>query len=126
MLGLLNTVLAYKAVSEGEIDDSLVRQIVGDRLNEDYEHQSQTIARWKEFLFAAISVCPEAESWIKPLNLKSFKDGKLTIEAPSQFFVEQAEERFIKSITPVLKAFWGENVRLFYTYPDKEHQLFNS
>lgn len=118
MLGLLSTILAYKEVSDGEIDGSLVQQILGDKLNGDPEHLSQNIDRWKEFLLEAISVCPEAELWIKPLNLKSFKDGKLTIEAPSQFFVEQLEERFIKSLTPVLKAFWGENVRLFYTYPD--------
>ncbi|MCM1141652.1 MAG: FtsK/SpoIIIE domain-containing protein [Muribaculum sp.] len=122
MLGLFNTILAYKKVSDGEFDNSLIIQIIGDKLNEDSEHICHNVDRWKEFIFEAISVCPEAESWIKQLYLKSFKDGKLIIEAPSQFFVQQLEKRFIKSITPILKAFWGEDVRIFYTCPNKERQ----
>lgn len=54
--------------------------------------------------------------WFKPLTSVSYEDGALTILAPSQFFVEQLEERYIKLLGAAIKKVYGAGTQLYYNF----------
>lgn len=56
------------------------------------------------------------EAWFKPVASISFVDGNLNIRVPSQFFVEQLEERYFKLISKTLHKVYGPSVKLFYHF----------
>ncbi|MCM1067486.1 MAG: FtsK/SpoIIIE domain-containing protein [Muribaculaceae bacterium] len=122
MLGRHITLLAYKEASKGEINNSTEAKIPGERVAELAGGARRLIERWKDFILEAKSVYPAADTWLRMLHIKSFDDGELVVAAPSQNFVDQFEERFIASLSPILKAFWGENMRLSYVLPTNDKQ----
>jgi len=56
--------------------------------------------------------------WFAPIVAVDFdqENNRVTLKAPSQFFVEQIEERYINILSPALKMVFGDNVKLIYKY----------
>lgn len=56
------------------------------------------------------------EAWFKPVTSVSFIDGKLTLMVPSQFFIEQLEERYINLLRSTLFRVYGSTTKLYYHF----------
>lgn len=56
------------------------------------------------------------DAWLDPIVALSFEDNKLTLQLPSQFFVEQIEQNYINLVSSTLKRVFGPEVKLFYNY----------
>ena len=56
------------------------------------------------------------DAWFAPIVAEDFKDDKLTLKLPSQFFVQQIEQNFYDLFSATLRRVYGNNVKLFYTY----------
>jgi len=54
--------------------------------------------------------------WFKPLSSLSYTNGELTIDAPSSYFVEQLEERYLRLISAAVKRVYGPSTKLFYHF----------
>ena len=56
---------------------------------------------WKELLGGLRSKIGEENFniWIKPLRFESLSSDKLIIQAPSQFFVERIQERYLHPVS---------------------------
>ena len=56
--------------------------------------------------------------WFAPIVAVDFdqENKRVTLKAPSRYFVEQIEERYINVISLALKKEFGENVKLTYKY----------
>lgn len=54
--------------------------------------------------------------WFKPLSCLRYADNTLTIDAPSSYFAEQLEERYIEIISEAVKKSFGPTTRLFYHF----------
>ena len=54
--------------------------------------------------------------WFAPIVAVDFDqdNNRVTLKAPSKFFVEKIEERYLGLLSAVLKKEFGENVRLTY------------
>ncbi|MBS7374092.1 MAG: chromosomal replication initiator protein DnaA, partial [Muribaculaceae bacterium] len=46
-------------------------------------------------------------AWFAPISVYSFKDGELTLRVPSQFFIEQIEERYCSLLSSTLRKVYG-------------------
>ena len=55
-------------------------------------------------------------AWFAPIVAVDFTDDKLTLNVPSQFFVEQIEERFYGLLKATIKRVFGQKTKLFYNY----------
>lgn len=53
-------------------------------------------------------------TWFEPIKPLQIKDDALTIQVPSQFFVEYLEEQYIDLLKKTLRKVIGENARLNY------------
>lgn len=56
------------------------------------------------------------DAWFKPITSIGFTDNSLNLSVPSQFFVEQFEERYIRLIGKTIFKVYGPNVKLFYHF----------
>lgn len=56
------------------------------------------------------------DAWFKPVTSVSFSDGKLILMVPSQFFIEQIEERYFNLMRHTLHKVYGTNVKLYYHF----------
>ena len=56
------------------------------------------------------------EAWFKPVTSVSFADGKLTLMVPSQFFIEQLEERYTNLLRTTLRRVYGPTMKLYYHF----------
>lgn len=56
------------------------------------------------------------DAWFAPIVAVDFKDDKLTLKLPSQFFVQQIEQNFYDLFCATLRRVYGNNVKLFYNY----------
>ncbi len=56
------------------------------------------------------------EAWFKPVTSVSFTDSKLTLMVPSQFFIEQLEERYTNLLCSTLCRVYGSTVKLYYHF----------
>ncbi len=56
------------------------------------------------------------DAWFAPIVAVDFKDDKLTLKLPSQFFVQQIEQNFYDLFSATLRRVYGNNVKLFYNY----------
>ena len=56
------------------------------------------------------------DAWFAPIVAVDFKDEKLTLKLPSQFFVQQIEQNFYDLFSATLRRVYGNNVKLFYNY----------
>lgn len=56
------------------------------------------------------------KAWFAPIVSLSYEDNKLTLRVPSQFFIEQIENRYINLLRTTLKRVYGPNVKLCYRY----------
>ncbi len=56
--------------------------------------------------------------WFAPIVAVDFdqENNRVTLKAPSQYFVEQIEGRYINVLSSSLKKVFGENVKLIYKY----------
>ena len=45
--------------------------------------------------------------WFSPLSFESLKDNVLTISCPSEFFVEQLEDRYVRVLKSALDRVFG-------------------
>ena len=56
--------------------------------------------------------------WFAPIVAVDYdqKNNRVTLKVPSQFFVEQIEERYINILSSALKMTFGDNVKLLYKY----------
>ena len=50
-------------------------------------------------------------AWFKPIVAQSFVDSKLTLWVPSQFFVQQIEDRYFQLFTATLRRVYGNDVK---------------
>ncbi len=56
------------------------------------------------------------EAWFKPVTSVSFADSKLTLMVPSQFFIEQLEERYTNLLRRTLYKVYGPTMKLYYHF----------
>ena len=56
------------------------------------------------------------KAWFEPLVAVEFVDNKLTLKLPSQFFVQQIEQRYFQLFSATLRRVYGKDVKLFYTF----------
>ena len=56
------------------------------------------------------------DSWFKPLSLVRLQDNELTVAAPSQYFVEQIEERFFPHLERAIREVFGQDISLYYSF----------
>ena len=54
--------------------------------------------------------------WFEPIVAVSYKDNKLTIKLPSQYFVQQIENNYFQLFSSVLRRVYGQDVKLFYSF----------
>lgn len=81
-------------------------------------NEDQNIQLWNKCL-AILRDNMDAEqfnAWFKPIVAQEFVDNKLTLKLPSQFFVQQIEERYYQLVRATLRRVYGSDVKLFYTY----------
>ena len=55
-------------------------------------------------------------AWFKPIVAVGFEGNELTLRVPSQFFVQQIEDRYFQLFSSTLRRVYGSDVKLFYTY----------
>ena len=53
-------------------------------------------------------------AWFAPISVYSFKDGELTLRVPSQFFIEQIEERYCSLLSSTLRKVYGTEFKKLY------------
>lgn len=56
------------------------------------------------------------DAWFRPVTSVSFSDGKLILMVPSQFFIEQIEERYFNLMRHTLHKVYGPDVKLYYHF----------
>ena len=80
-LGCLKTLIAYNDAANGKLDGSLAQLIISRTLNIPSEREKKL---WEKFINKAKSVIADAQvCWLNGLRIKSLRDGKLVVEAPS-------------------------------------------
>lgn len=80
--------------------------------------QSSETTKWEECLkIIQDNISPEQfDAWFRPVGVKSFADGRLTLAVPSPYFVEHLETHFMSLIGAVIKRVYGPQIQLFYHY----------
>ena len=80
--------------------------------------EKQHIAQWNKCLeiFKDNLTAEQYNAWFAPIVAVDFVDDKLTLNVPSEFFVEQIEERFYNLLKATLKRVFGKSVKLYYNY----------
>ena len=69
------------------------------------------------------------DAWFAPIVPISYEHDVLTLKVPSQFYIEQIEERYLNLLSHTLKRAFGEKVQLAYKFnvvnnaPDSEVTL---
>ena len=53
-------------------------------------------------------------AWFAPISVVDFKDGALTLRVPSQFFIEQIEERYCTLMSSTLRKVYGSEFKKLY------------
>ena len=53
-------------------------------------------------------------SFIEPVTPVSLEEGKLVLRVPSQFFIEQLEERYASILRKTLHKYFGPDIKLYY------------
>jgi chromosomal replication initiator protein len=79
---------------------------------------------WNNCLAIIRDIVPEAayNTWFKPIKPLSYKDGKVTIQVPTQFFYEYLEEKFAGVLKMTLSRVFGKNTLLNYRVVVGEHR----
>lgn len=54
--------------------------------------------------------------FMSKVKLSSFEDNTLTVEVPSQSYVETIENTYIDGLAPALRNVFGEDIKLMYSY----------
>lgn len=81
-------------------------------------NEDQNIQLWNKCL-AILRDNLDAEqfkAWFEPIVAQDFVDNQLTLRVPSQFFVQQIEDRYFQLISATLRRVYGNDVKLFYSY----------
>ena len=81
------------------------------------QHQNSPL--WDKCLEIIRDTIPEEHYhyWFSPLSFESLTDNVLTISCPSEFFVEQLEDRYARVLKSALDRVFGKGIRLIYTFP---------
>ena len=53
-------------------------------------------------------------AWFAPISAVKYENGTLTLHVPSQFFIEQIEERYFTLWSSTLRRVYGDSLKLFY------------
>lgn len=79
---------------------------------------SQHTQLWESCLaFIRDNVSPQQFSvWFEPVTSMSFENGELRLYAPSSFFVEQLEEKYLDLLEKAIVKVYGPGVSLIYCY----------
>lgn len=56
------------------------------------------------------------KAWFEPITFLGFENNRLTLHVPSQFFVEQLEERYIKLLSRALYKVFNPHISLYYNF----------
>jgi len=56
------------------------------------------------------------DAWFAPIVAVDYTDNNVTLKAPSRFFIEQIEERYINLLSAALRRVFGNDVRLTYRF----------
>ncbi len=76
-------------------------------------------AQWQaclDFFKAHLQTAEQFDAWFEPLSVKSFEENKLTLFAPSEFFVEQLEMRFLPVLRAGIREIFGPEAMLYYQF----------
>ena len=76
-------------------------------------------AKWQsclDFFKSHLQTSEQFDAWFEPLSIKSYEDNKLTLFAPSGYFVEQLELRFLRLLTVGIREYFGQDTELYYQY----------
>ncbi len=79
----------------------------------------QHIELWNRFLSFVHDNIDEAmfDAWFRPLSSMSFEDGCLTLDVPSEYFIEQIEAMFPRVLQAGLRKVYGDGLKkLCYHY----------
>lgn len=73
---------------------------------------------WENCLaFIRDNVSPQQFSvWFEPITSMSFEDGQLRLFAPSSFFVEQLEEKYLDLLEKAILKTYGKGVTIYYRF----------
>ena len=79
---------------------------------------------WKEFLEGLRSKIGEENFniWIKPLEFESLSSDKLIIQAPSQFFVERIQERYLPLLNLKLNELLNSNIQIEFSVSPRQNE----
>lgn len=83
-------------------------------MNTEMQHNEQ----WSKCLEIFKDNLPTEQfnAWFAPIVALKMESDSLTLRVPSQFYVEQIEERYYNLVVSTLKRVYGPNVKLFYNY----------
>lgn len=83
------------------------------------EALEQAQATWAECLkdIQKNISAPDFQQWFTPLRALKQEGDVLTVEVPSQFFIETIEKNFLPQLAHALRLVLKDNGRLCYTYP---------
>lgn len=56
------------------------------------------------------------DAWFRPVTSVSFNENKLVLMVPSQFFIEQLEERYTNLLRRTLYKVYGASMKLYYHF----------
>ena len=84
---------------------------------------SQHIEKWNECLAIIKDNLPveQYNAWFAPITALKFDDCKLVLHAPTQYFVEQIESRYLNLLKAVIMRVFGK-VKLYYNYDVVSHE----
>lgn len=73
---------------------------------------------WQEACrFIRDNINPEQyEAWFSPISSLGYDGQRIDLQVPSQFFIEQLEERYARLLTAALDKAYGKGWRLTYNY----------
>lgn len=76
------------------------------------------ISLWEKCLSIFRDNLPQEQynAWFMPVTSVSFSEGKLVLMVPSQFFIEQLEERYSNLLLKVLVKVYGPDTKLYYHF----------
>lgn len=85
---------------------------------------NQHIDKWSKCLeiFRDNLPAEQFDAWFAPIVASNYVGNKLTLRVPSQFFIEQIEERYYNLLSSTLKRVYGSEIKLYYNYDIVKNQ----
>lgn len=80
---------------------------------QDNQHNTEKWNKCLEYLKDNLPA-EQYNAWFAPIGVLDFKGGNLTLRVPSQFFVEQIEERYCQILSSTLHKVYGSEFKKLY------------